>query len=689
MTMNITLPNGTVIKGIPDGTSKLDIARKAVGAGMATPEELGFTTEQLGGDATSWTDVAKENGRVLATSALKVADVIPEVGNSILSAGAWAGNKLGIGDGTYTPAAKVSSLVEPDWMKPQTEWGRTGAEVGSFLLSAPDAPLVAGRAFTRGAGAIADKLGSKASLLDADVIRKRANETARAVFGQNEKTQALADLVQPNSDIIEAAQRLGYDANDLLPHQYSDNPAMRDFMGVMASRPGSMLESGKALTGKLDNTVQDFVENYGGKLDPSELSMEFAGEMDKAVKGYDELARQGYSEIAAKIPPRASVDAPKTLDYINNRADDLGGLDKLNTLEKKVSNEFQPGEPRTYRRFDELRQEIGDKAASALAKGEAGEYQKLINLYHVMNDDLHTIASHYGLGHTLDKAKANYASARQTEEIQKAAMGRNLKNDLVPSVKVALKGLAKGDVSKFNSLMKIVPDEYQESAVMSAIGQMFRDGARSKTDLHIPGFVDWMREVKRNKEAYKALTHYMPPAAVTRLDDMYTMFSGIRRGMLSEVANTGGRIAQNDKLLDQAAGLRSFAVNHPVLVSGFSSLAPVVSTATLGPAAGIATSMGTRAIKAMGEGTADKLDKVVLSPEFTKMALSPQVRDLTEAVLGGEVAKVVKEGKQQELAKKLGRVVLTAIANEEASKDDEFRILITEGVSGPDPNKEK
>lgn len=669
MTMNITLPSGAVIKGIPDGTSKLDIARKVVGAGMATPEELGFTAEQLSGSGGEWADIAKENGRVLATSALRVADVIPEVGNSILSAGAWAGNKLGIGDGTYTPAAKISDLIEPDWMKPQTEWGDTGANAGSFLLSAPDAPLVVGKALTRSAGAIAEKMGGGAGLLATDVIRKRANETARAVFGQSEKTQAFADLVQPNSDIIEAAQRLGYDANDLLPHQYSDNPAMRDFMGVMASRPGGMLASKDALTARLDDTVQGFVGGYGSKLDSSELSAEFKEKIGREIKDYDELAKQGYDEIAAKIPPRTSVDAPRTLDYINNRADDLGGIDKLNTLEKKVSNEFQPGGPRTYKRFDELRQEVGDKAASALAKGEVGEYQKLINLYHVMNDDLHAIASRSGVGHTLDKAKANYAAARQTEEIQKAIMGRDLNNDLVPTVKRAMMGLSEGGVSKFRNLMELVPEGYQESAVMSALGRMFRNGAKSKEDLHLPGFVDWMREVKRNKEAYRALTSYMHPDAVTQLGDIYTMFSGIRRGMRSEVANTGGRIAQNDKLLDQAAGLRSFAVKHPVLVSGIDAVAPAVSSGVFGVGAGIATSLTTKAIKAMGEGTADKLDKVVLSPEFTKMALSPRVRDLAETVLGGDVGRVVGEGERQDLAKKLGRVVLTAIASKEASKE--------------------
>lgn len=38
--MDVTLPNGQVIKGVPDGTSKTDIATKAISAGIATKEDF-------------------------------------------------------------------------------------------------------------------------------------------------------------------------------------------------------------------------------------------------------------------------------------------------------------------------------------------------------------------------------------------------------------------------------------------------------------------------------------------------------------------------------------------------------------------------------------------------------------------------------------------------------------------------
>lgn len=43
--MNVTLPNGKVIRGVPEGTSKDDIARKAISAGLATESDFGIQTE--------------------------------------------------------------------------------------------------------------------------------------------------------------------------------------------------------------------------------------------------------------------------------------------------------------------------------------------------------------------------------------------------------------------------------------------------------------------------------------------------------------------------------------------------------------------------------------------------------------------------------------------------------------------
>lgn len=45
--MDVKLPNGKTIKGIPEGTSKEEIKQKAISSGLATPEDFGDTGEQF------------------------------------------------------------------------------------------------------------------------------------------------------------------------------------------------------------------------------------------------------------------------------------------------------------------------------------------------------------------------------------------------------------------------------------------------------------------------------------------------------------------------------------------------------------------------------------------------------------------------------------------------------------------
>ena len=47
--MDVRLPNGTILKNVPEGTSKDEIATKAIKAGLATPQEMFNPTEGMSG----------------------------------------------------------------------------------------------------------------------------------------------------------------------------------------------------------------------------------------------------------------------------------------------------------------------------------------------------------------------------------------------------------------------------------------------------------------------------------------------------------------------------------------------------------------------------------------------------------------------------------------------------------------
>ena len=57
--MDVRLPNGTILKNVPEGTSKDEIATKAIKAGLATPQEMFNPTEGMSNKGINWGDISK------------------------------------------------------------------------------------------------------------------------------------------------------------------------------------------------------------------------------------------------------------------------------------------------------------------------------------------------------------------------------------------------------------------------------------------------------------------------------------------------------------------------------------------------------------------------------------------------------------------------------------------------------
>ncbi|ENH2664281.1 lytic transglycosylase domain-containing protein [Escherichia coli] len=114
------------------------------------PQQSGFMSD-LG-------EAVKETGRGLVQAGVNVANIPASVADAVTSAAAWAGGKLGIGDGTYQPAPRVTTQgLEQDFglqqgaLTPQTTEGRVFAESLPYLTpagverAAAQAPTLAGR----------------------------------------------------------------------------------------------------------------------------------------------------------------------------------------------------------------------------------------------------------------------------------------------------------------------------------------------------------------------------------------------------------------------------------------------------------------------------------------------------------------------------------------------------------------
>lgn len=121
------------------------------------PQELA-EPQQQGGFISDLGNAAAETGRGLLQAGVNLANIPASMADAVVSAGAWAGQKLGIGDGTYQPAPRVTTQgLEQDFglqqgsLTPKTTEGKIFSEALPYLTPvgaeriAAQAPSIASR----------------------------------------------------------------------------------------------------------------------------------------------------------------------------------------------------------------------------------------------------------------------------------------------------------------------------------------------------------------------------------------------------------------------------------------------------------------------------------------------------------------------------------------------------------------
>ncbi|EDT6688680.1 lytic transglycosylase domain-containing protein [Salmonella enterica subsp. enterica] len=138
--------------------------------------------QQQGGFMSDLGNAAAETGRGLLQAGVNLANIPASMADAVASAGVWAGQKLGIGDGTYQPAPRVTTQgLEQDFglqqgaLTPQTTEGKIFSEALPYLTPvgaeriATQAPSIAGRVAQGASRLLADNaVGSLAANSERD-----------------------------------------------------------------------------------------------------------------------------------------------------------------------------------------------------------------------------------------------------------------------------------------------------------------------------------------------------------------------------------------------------------------------------------------------------------------------------------------------------------------------------------------
>ncbi|WMT12522.1 DNA transfer protein [Serratia fonticola] len=286
-----------------------------------------------------------ESGRAIAQAGVNTANIIPMFGDAVQSAAAWAGEKIGFGDGTYTPAVR---LQLPDVLKPQTEAGNLMAETLPFLANpASKAPAIVGNIAERGANFAARMLGESAiGSAAANSGNQNADQAASSTLqdlalnagigaGVKGVTSALSPVIRAAKGAIapETAAMLQKADSLKVPVMTSDviKPGNAFTRGLQQGGEGALLGTGAARARQYaarSAIVDDYVQKFGAYT-PETIVDDLTG----VLKKRKESAGAAIDDITNKMgsTPIAAQNAISAIDQQLSRLERLG-----KTADKKL-----------------------------------------------------------------------------------------------------------------------------------------------------------------------------------------------------------------------------------------------------------------------------------------------------------------------------------------------------------------
>lgn len=173
-------------------------------------------------------------------------------------------------------------------------------------------------------------------------LAQTAKTAASGGMGAKSATEQLASQAMPDPKTIEAAQRLGI-VDYLQPDHVSTNQAYRELAQAVKSVPGSTTRAseieGLNAVGK---RADDLINELGGSQDFSTLNANIKSRLQGTQQELDKTAEQLYATIRKTIPAKTEAPATNVLDFINQRADELGGVANLTPAEKQILAKLSP-----------------------------------------------------------------------------------------------------------------------------------------------------------------------------------------------------------------------------------------------------------------------------------------------------------------------------------------------------------
>jgi hypothetical protein len=496
-----------------------------------------------------------------------------------------------------------------------------GDELGQPVPPVAAAPAVAPAAAPmqpQRAAAVQPKM---AGAMSAEKLAQTARAAGEGGIGSAGAAKVLAEQAAPNRATVKAAQRLGI-ADHLQADHVTTNEAFRQVVAAIKSNPQSkiaMAEREGLL--RIAERATELIDDIGGTTDASALNASVKTGLQAIQSALDSKAEALYKKVRDNVPAKAEAPADAALQFVAQRADELGGVGNLSPIERMIARKLQPEDPATvptYALLDDVRRDVGSamRKAGQFKDADTGLAKKL---YALLSDDQAAVVDKHGMREVYDLARKAVAQRKAVEDDLVALFGRDLDRSIAGGGANGLPGafsaLAKGDSARLGRLLASVPEDLRQQVVASGLATVFRKMA-TRGDLDFTGFAKWYEGLKRNRQAYAAVMVNLPLSARKQVEALYRVSAGI-----SESLNRRTKTGALTTIKAEMIGTDSLMENlFSVAKRAGAGMATEAITTPIGlPGAGIAGALGSALTKGKPKALA-AIDDLIASPEFEQMA---------------------------------------------------------------------
>ncbi len=415
--------------------------------------------QDRGGFLSDIVSAAAETGRGMLQAGVNLANIPASMADAVASAGAWAGKQLGLGDGTYQPAPRVTTEgiaqdfgLQQGALTPQTTEGKIFSEALPYLTPvgaeriAAQAPTIAGRVAQGASRLLAENaVGSMAANSVQDNPEELATDLGTGVVlggAINQLGRAAGAVYRGVRGAIspEAQQAIRFANSADVPLHTTDVLPPNSLVGRMAQTtaeniPFAGTSSMRANQQEARSQLVDEFASRFGEYDPSIV----IGSLKAKTSGIRKAAGNRLEQVQSAMTG-VNIQPTRAIQQID---DEIGKLQKLgqvadtDTISKLQAyrNELAKGDvnlEQLSRLRTQFRMDVRGERTQMPPPAEAAVQR----VYRAMTGDIdNSIGQNLG-NDTLRRYKqANAVYADEASKLQNTRLKNVLmKGDLTPEV---------------------------------------------------------------------------------------------------------------------------------------------------------------------------------------------------------------------------------------------------------------